>query len=96
MLNANVIIWRGEPWAIFPVGPTGSGGVAVPNRICCAPLGNDLRSLAGRPMDITPPTQSWETAGVEGLGVAAVYQDRLYLPYRASGKQGAFGIMEII
>lgn len=91
------IIYNNQLWLICDVGGAASGGVDVPiGKLCAFRVGSDGVTL-GRAVDITPPLQAWEdpTFGVDSLGSAVMYNNKMYVTYRQAGGTGGFGIMEV-
>lgn len=97
--NSGAMIERnGQLWLIAPVGAASSGGAEIPmGRICAFRVQADGVTL-GRGVDITPPLQPWEdqVLGVDQLGNAVEWNNKLYVSYRQGGGNGGFGIMEVL
>jgi hypothetical protein len=98
--SGDVVEWRGQMWWIGSIGPRESGGTVEESLHVAGPLTADLMGFASRPVDITPPAQSWEgTNGITGAGNLLVWDDRLFQCYRVGNgttEPFAFGVMEII
>lgn len=94
--KGNVVERNGRLWLITIASSPVSGGGEGPTQIVACPLTKDLRHI-GRPIDISPPLQAWET-GYEDFraGGALHWNGKTYMAYRAGGKAGGFGIMEIL
>lgn len=95
MIAGQVLLWHGRMWWVGLSGPTSAGGLVVPNEVVTAPMRDDLHGLADAPAKITPTTLSWEGVGIDGWGNSFVAENRLFYIYRAGGKQGGFGILEV-
>ncbi|GHH56109.1 hypothetical protein [[Pseudomonas] boreopolis] len=95
-ISGDHFFWKGRLWWIGLIGPSAAGGVVVANQVGVAPVREDLMGLAEKPINITPPAQAWEGEGISDFGCVTVWNDRLFVPYRANGKTGSFGVLEII
>ena len=94
----SVLEWRGRPWWIGGVtGEAAGTETAPPMALAVAPLSPTLDRITAPLKEITPPIQEWETASaVDGLGNAARWNGRTFIPYRSLTKVGKFSIMEVI
>jgi hypothetical protein len=97
--NSGIVFeWRGALWGIFAVGPNASGGVDVVHQWWCGPLRPDLRDFAAAPVNITPPSQAWESSpevALDGPSSVIEYDGKLLFFYRGGGDSGGFGIAEL-
>ena len=95
-INSAVIKWQGQVWMFSQIGQTAGGANAGAAReIYVAPLTEDMTALAAPPVNVTPAAQGWEgSAGIQQLGNAFAWDDRLFISYRTS-QTGGFGVMEV-
>lgn len=91
-----IIMWNGSPWLVGAAGPYAPGGLLSQPRSIAVPLSAELRDITSRPVDITPPPQTWEGTDGQGIGnVIRLDDGRMIGFYRGGGPQGAFGLMEV-
>jgi hypothetical protein len=93
--HTSVLTWNGAIWQIAMVGQYSPGGVVYEKRFVTAEMTDDFRDWKSRPVDVTP-AHTWETDSIDGFGSPVMYDSDLYIPYRADGSSGSFGLVKVV